>query len=238
MGIGTNVVHMPVIYCVMMCGGKGTRLKKTLGSDTEKPLMILKNKKLIEYPINALMQSNRFERIFAAVSGNTPKTREFIKSRYGDKVTLMETPGREYSEDYLKIIKYFKEKGNEKKHNMNKILFLPADIPLISLGTLTQLIAMDQEKPCLTIVLEKGFVKSMGISTSSYELVIDGKNYCYSGISIIDIKKIDMDMGNNTEGLALIEEEYKTLNRVEIACNTNTLEDLKTAENFLDNMCD
>jgi hypothetical protein len=101
------------------------------------------------------------------------------------------------------------------------------------------LIAIDQEKPCLTIVLEKGFVTSMGISTSSYELVIDGKNYCYSGISIIDIKKIDMDMGNNnnTEGFALIDEEYKTLNRVEIACNTNTLEDLKTAGNFLDSMC-
>ena len=230
-------MHMPVIYCVLMCGGKGTRLKKTLGPDTEKPLIKLKDKKLIEYPVNAVMQSNRFERIFAAVSGNTPKTREFIKSKYGDKVTLIETLGREYSEDYLEIIKYFKETGNEKKHGINKILFLPVDIPLISLGTLTQLIAVDQEKPCLTIVLEKGFVKSMGISASAYELVIDGKNHCYSGISIIDIKKIDMDMGNNTEGFALIDEEYKTLNSVEIACNTNTLEDLKTAENFLDNMC-
>jgi GTP:adenosylcobinamide-phosphate guanylyltransferase len=237
-GIGTIAVHMPMVYCVLMCGGKGTRLKKTLGSDTEKPLIKLKDKKLIEYPINALMQSNRFERIFAAVSGNTPKTQEFLKSKYGDKVTLIETLGREYSEDYLKIIKYFKETGNEKRYCVNKILFLPVDIPLISLGTLTQLIDIDQEKPCLTIVLEKGFVKSMGILTSPYELVIDGKNHCYSGISIIDIKKIDMDMGNNTEGFALIEEEYKTLNLVEIACNANTLEDLKTAENFLDNMCD
>lgn len=237
MGIGAIVVHMPVIYCVLMCGGRGTRLKKTLGSDTEKPLIKLKDKKLIEYPVNALMQSNRFERIFAAVSGNTPKTREFIESKYGDKVTLIETLGRGYSEDYLKIIKYFKETENEKKHGIDKILFLPVDIPLISLGTLTQLIAMDQEKPCLTIVLEKGFAKSMGISTSAYELVVDGKNHCYSGISIIDIKMIGMDMGNNTEGFALIDEEYKTINSIEIACNTNTLEDLKTAENFLDNMC-
>src|SRR3990170_3119051 len=202
-----------------MCGGKGTRLKQTLGPDTEKPLIKLKDKKLIEYPINALMQSNRFERIFAAVSGNTPKTREFIKSKYGDKVTLIERLGREYSEDYLKIIKYFKEAGNEKKHGTNKILFLPVDIPLISLGTLTQLIAMGQEKPCLTIVLEKGFVNSMGISASAYELVIDGKIHCYSGISIIDIKKIDMDVGNNPGGFARIDEEYKTLNSVEISCN-------------------
>lgn len=225
-----------MVFCVLMCGGKGTRLKKTLGSDVEKPLTKLKNKPLIEYPINVLIQSNKFKRIFAAVSGNTQKTREYIKSNYGDKITLIDTTGRGYSEDYLKIIEYFKEMENEKKRSVKKILFLPIDIPLISLDTLTQLIAINQEKPCLTIVLEKGFVKSMGIMPSEYELVLDNKNYCYSGISIMDIKKIDMDMGNNTEGFASIDEEYKTLNRVEIACNANTLEDLKTAEKFLGNM--
>lgn len=238
LGIGTTVVRVPMMFCVLMCGGKGTRLKKTLGSDIEKPLIKLKNKPLIEYPINVLMQSNNFERIFAAVSGNTQKTREFIKSNYGDKVTLIETTGRGYSEDYLKVIKYFKEMENEKKHRVKKILFLPIDIPLISLDSLAQLIAINQKKPCLTIVLEKGFVQSMGIVPSEYGLAIDNKNYCYSGISIMDTKKIDMDMGNSTEGFASVDEEYKTLNRVEIACNTNTLEDLKTAEKFLDNMCD
>src|SRR5215210_4596649 len=154
---------MPIMHCVLMCGGKGTRLKKTMESDTEKPLIILKGKKLIEYPINVLIKSDKFERIFAAVSGNTPKTREFIKSNYGDKVTLIKTMGRGYSEDCLKIIKYFKEMGDEKKRGVKKILFLPIDLPLISLDTLTQLIAINQEKPCLTIVLEKGFVKSLGI---------------------------------------------------------------------------
>jgi GTP:adenosylcobinamide-phosphate guanylyltransferase len=238
LGIGTNVGRVPMIFCVLMCGGKGTRLKKTFGLDIEKPLIKLKNKTLIEYPINVLIRSSKFERIFAAVSSNTQKTREFIESNYGDKVTLIETMGREYSEDYLKTIKYFKEMENEKKLGIKKILFLPIDIPLISLDTLTQLIAIDQEKPCLTIVLEKGFVKSVGILPSEYELVIDNKICCYSGISIMDIKKVDMGLGNNTEGFAPIDEEYKTLNRVEIACNTNTFEDLKTAEKFLDNMCD
>jgi adenosylcobinamide-phosphate guanylyltransferase len=220
-----------------MCGGKGTRLKKTMGLDVEKPMTKLKNKPLIEYPLNALIQSNKFERIYAAVSGNTQKTREFVKSNYGDKVTLIETMGRGYSEDYLKIIKYFKEMENEKKLGINKILFLPIDLPLISLDTLTQLIAINQEKPCLTIVLEKGFVKSMGIVPSEYELVIDNKNCCYSGVSIMDIRRIDTDMGNSTEGFASIDEEYKTLNSVEIACNVNTLEDLNIAEKFLDKMC-
>ena len=237
-GTWTIVVLTKSMHCVLMCGGKGTRLKKTLGLDVEKPLIKLRNKPLIEYVINTLIWSNRFKGLFAAVSVNTPKTREFIKSNYGDQVTLIETTGRGYSEDYLKVIEYFKEMENEKKHGIKKILFLPIDIPLISLDTLTQLIAINQEKPCLTIVLEKGFVKSMGIMPSEFELAIDNKNYCYSGISIMDIKKIDVDMGNSTEGFASIDEEYKTLNRVEIACNTNTLEDLKTAEKFLDKKCD
>lgn len=219
-----------------MCGGKGTRLKKTLGSGIEKPLIKLKNKPLIEYLINTSIRSSKFKRIFAAVSSNTQKTREFIKLNYGDKITLMETLGTEYSEDYLKIIKYFKKKENdEKKHNIKKILFLPADIPLISLDILTQLTAMNQKKPCLTIVLEKEFIKDAGISPSSYEFMIDDKDYCYSGISVIDIKKIDVDI-NNTDKIPLIGEEYKTLNRIEIACNTNTLDDLKTAEKLLDNV--
>ncbi len=237
-GTRTIAVHTKGMYCVLMCGGKGTRLKKTLGLDVEKPLIKLRNKPLIEYVIDQLIWSNKFKRIFAAVSNNTQKTRGFIKSIYGDKVALIETLGRGYSEDYLKIIKYLKEMENKKKLCMKKILFLPIDIPLISLDTLAQLIAINQEKPCLTIVLEKGFLKSMGILPSAYELMIDNKNYCYSGISIIDIKKIDMDMGNNPVGFDLIGEEYKILNRVDIACNTNTLGDLKTAEKFLDNLCD
>jgi GTP:adenosylcobinamide-phosphate guanylyltransferase len=239
LGIETIVVPVPMIFCVLMCGGKGTRLKKTMGLDIEKPLIKLKNKALLEYPLNALMQSGKFEKIFAAVSSNTQKTREFIESNYGDKVTLIETTGMGYSEDYLLTIKYFKEMENEKKCGIKKILFLPIDIPLISLNALTQLIAIDPEKPCLTIVLEEGFVKSVGMLPSEYGLVIDSKNCCYSGISIVDIKKVDMDMGDNTEGFVTpIDEEYKTLNRIEIACNTNTLEDLKTAEKFLDDVCD
>ncbi len=219
-----------------MCGGKGTRLKKTLGSDIEKPLVKLKDKPLIEYVITALIQSNRFERIFAAVSSNTKKTSEFIKLNYKDNVTLLETSGIEYSEDYLKIVRYFKEAKNGERHGVKKILFLPIDIPLISVEILAQLITLSQVKPCLTIVLEKGFVKGIGVLPSSYDFIIDNKDYCYSGISVLDIGKIDMDINNTAERIDLFEEEYKILNCAEIACNTNTLEDLEIAEKYLGNL--
>ena len=74
-----------MIYGVLMCGGKGTRIKSTMGSKIEKPLIRIKNKPLIEYLINALIQTNKFEKIFAAVSNNTQKTREFIKANFQKK---------------------------------------------------------------------------------------------------------------------------------------------------------
>ena len=40
--------------------------------------------------------------------------------------------------------------------------------------------------------------------TPSYEFVLDKKNCCYSGISVIDISKIDID---KHEKIKLIEED-------------------------------
>ena len=186
---------------------------------------------MIEYLINVLIRTNKFEIIFAAVSNNTQKTREFIKANFQNKITLLETSGIGYPEDYMKILELFKNTKYEKVNDLKKILFLPIDVPLISPEILIQIINTNQKKPCLTIVLEKEFIKNHGI-TPSYEFIIDKKKYCYSGISVIDISKIDID---NSKKIKLIEEEYIILNYIEIACNINTLEDLKIAENFLEN---
>lgn len=219
------------MYCVLMCGGKGIRMKSNLGQKIEKPLVKMKNKPLIEYLIDALTQTNKFEQIFAAVSNNTQKTREFIVSTFLDKITILETSGKGYSEDYLEIIKSFKCAKYGKREDVKKILFLPTDIPLISPVIIKQVMNTSQEKPCLTIVLEKEFIQSHGIATPSYELFLDGKNCCYSGISIIDISKIDIDIHEKTN---LIAEEYKILNYSELACNANTFEDLNITEKFLE----
>jgi adenosylcobinamide-phosphate guanylyltransferase len=215
-----------------MCGGKGTRIKSAMGHNIEKPLIKIRNKPLIEYLIDALTQTNKFEQIFAAVSENTQKTREFILSTFLDTINILETSGKGYSEDYLEIIKLFKCTIYRKKEDVQKILFLPIDIPLISPLIILQIINTSQEKPCLAIVLEKEFIESHGI-TPSYEFILGRKKCCYSGISIIDISKVDI---NTLEKMSLIAEEHKIMNYSEIACNANTFEDLKTTEKILDNL--
>jgi adenosylcobinamide-phosphate guanylyltransferase len=158
-----------------MCGGKGIRIKSSIDPNLEKPLVKINNKPLVEYLINTLIQTNRFEKIFAAVSGNTCRTREYLKIKFHNKITLLETSGVGYSNDYTKMIRYFTNVWNKRKMGLGRILFLPIDIPLISSMLLNQIMDMNQKKPCLAIVLEKDYIQKHGLLPTEYELMIDKK---------------------------------------------------------------
>jgi len=221
------------LYCVLMCGGKGTRIKSSIGYKIEKPLLKIKDKPMIGYLINTIIQTYRFKKIFAAVSNNTQKTRQFIKYNFQNEITLLETLGTEYSEDYVKIIKYFINTKYKQDIDPGKILFIPTDLPLVSADILIQIINTQQEKPCLSVILEKEFIQNGGIIPTTYEVTINDKKYCYSGISLIDISKIDINDYNSKE-IQMIEEEYMILNYTEIACNINTSKDLETVEKIIE----
>jgi GTP:adenosylcobinamide-phosphate guanylyltransferase len=96
-----------------MCGGKGSRLNTNPTVKVEKPLLELKNRSMIELMIDAVQNSKKEFKIYAAVSKNTEKTKEFLKSRYSNDITLIETTGSGFSNDYLLVLQFFKDK--EKK---------------------------------------------------------------------------------------------------------------------------
>lgn len=217
-----------------MCGGRGIRIKSSIDPNLEKPLVKINNKPIVEYLINTLIQTNRFEKIFAAVSGNTCRTREYLKIKFKNKITLLETSGGGYSNDYAKMIRYFTNVWNNRKMGLGRILFLPIDIPLISSMLLNQVIDSNQKKPCLAIVLEKNYIQKHGLLPTKYELMIDNKKYCYSGISMIDVSKIDGSIYDNNK-FPLLDEEYLVLNNFEIACNINTSNDLEIVKKILEN---
>ncbi len=207
-----------------MCGGKGTRINTSY--KIEKPLIKIKNKHLIRYLLDTLNDKPLFEKIYAAVSNNTQNTRNFINSNF-KKITLLETDGIEYSKDYLKIIKYFKSFNLE--NIPKKLLFIPIDIPLISFDTLKKISLTNQKKTCLTIIIEKEFVKYFGMN-SSYEIIFDQKVCYYTGISMIDLSKICF---NKYDKYPFIKEEYLILNSRELVYNINTLDDLKIVEKVM-----
>src|ERR687898_611334 len=75
--------------------------------------------------------------------------------------------------------------------------------------------------PCTSVVLETGFVRSFNISPSSV-LTIGTKEYCYSGIILIDSSRYKID--------SELEEHYLIMNEKELAINVNTIAELNTAE--------
>ena len=116
--------------CVLMCGGKGSRINaysKISEKFTEKPLIIFKNKPLIEHIIETLMNSKKGFRIFAAVSSNTKETEALIKYKYYETVTILKTTGDGYSGDFTSIVSYFLTQsgiGELAKQSPQKNLFL------------------------------------------------------------------------------------------------------------------
>jgi len=82
---------------LIMAGGKGTRMQ----SNQEKLLLEYK-KPLILHVIDALKNSNCFEKIFAATSPNSPQTRKILVDK---DVTVIETLGENFVTDLNNILK-------------------------------------------------------------------------------------------------------------------------------------
>jgi GTP:adenosylcobinamide-phosphate guanylyltransferase len=217
-----------------MCGGKGSRLNANSKAKIEKPLLELKNKSLIEYMIEAIQNSKKNFKIYAAVSNNTVKTKEFLRSRYFNVVTLVETTGSGFSIDYLNVLRFFKGKENKEKNGTqdfvnNKILFLPADLPLISSKTIDEITDLKQIYPSITIVVDKKIFIQNNFVPSSFVTEISKIDHCFTGISLLDFHTVA-----GLENVDQIREVPMVMNNLELVYNINTIGDLKRAEKFIE----
>lgn len=191
----------------IMCGGRATRMK----SGTEKPLLKVDGVAMVERVVSALADSRKFDRIVAAVSPSTPKTKEFLEAR---GIKVVETVGEGYSQDLSSLLARLRPA---------KVLVVPADVPLLSVQVISDISGIASTGPAISVAMEKKFVQSIGIKPSVL-LTLDGRNYCHSGITIFDTAKI-------TSGI--VKERYVIMNRIEVAVNVNTKEELELAEKLL-----
>ncbi len=219
-----------MINCVLMCGGKGSRLNTDPTVKVEKPLLELKNKSLIEYMIEAVQNSKKNFKIYAAVSKNAVKTKEFLKSTYRKDITLIETTGSGFSNDYLIVLQFFKDKEKNGIQDFvnNKILFLPTDLPLISSKTLDKITELHQSSPSIAIVVDKKMFIQNNFVPSTFVTEISKVDYCYTGISMVDFHTIA-----GLEHINQIKEVPIIMSNLELVYNINTIDDLKKAEKFI-----
>ena len=181
----------------------------------EKPLLKVDGIAMVERIILALAGSGRFDRILAATSPNTPKTKELLKSK---GIETIETHGEGYSNDLSHLLSKLKPQ---------RVMVVPSDIPLLNSQIISEILdAIDNSSssrkgkgPAISIIIEKGFVERTGAKPS---IVVD--QYCHSGITIFNTMYV---------GTEPVEEYYLVMNRKEIALNVNTKEELELAKKLL-----
>ena len=194
-----------------MCGGRASRMQQQGGM--EKLLLKVGGIAMVERVISALASSDRFDRIVAAVSTNTPKTNEFLKSK---GIEIIKTTGNGYSKDLSYLLSKLKPQ---------KVMTVPGDIPLLKSQIVNEILNIiddgrQEQEPAISIMLEKGFVEGIGVKPS---IVLN--QYCHSGITIFNTMAVG--------GTETVEERYLVMNRKEIALNVNTKEELELAEKLL-----
>lgn len=182
-----------------MAGGLGSRMK----SDEEKLLFKYK-KPIILHVANALLDSSCFSKIIFVTSPNSPKTKQFLLE---NNYEILDSSGKGYVEDLNFILK-----------SMHDSIFVTsADLPLLDGKIIKKIVnAYDSNKICTTILVTKKFLESLGISPS-YEVNFQNQTCVYTGISMINCKKIS--------NLGKIKEDFIILDDKRIGFNINTTKD-------------
>ncbi len=184
---------------IIMAGGKGSRMKLA----EEK--LLLKYKKPIILRVNeALCDSDCFSKIIFITSPNSPKTKKLLQE---NNYEIFETSGMGYVEDLNLVLK-----------SLNDSVFITsADLPLLDSEIIKKIVNLySLNNTWTTILVTKNFLESLGMS-SDYNITFENQICNYTGISIINSKKI-----SNLEN---IEENFVIVDDKRIGFNVNTKQD-------------
>ena len=186
---------------VIMAGGKGTRME----SDEEKLLLEYK-KPLILHVIDALKNSNCFEKIFAATSPNSPQTRKILVDK---DVTVIETLGENFVTDLNNVLT-----------ELDDYVFVTSgDLPLLDGNIVKRIVdTMNFGKTWTSVITAKSFQSSLNLIPECI-ISFNDEDHVHTGISIVNASKI--------KNMNFITENYLIINDKRVCLNVNTKNDFK-----------
>ncbi|MEN6291896.1 MAG: NTP transferase domain-containing protein [Methanobacterium sp.] len=192
-----------MVTALIMAGGKGTRMKL----DVEKPLVEINGKPLVQYVVDALKNTDKISNILVATSKNTPRTESFLKEQGIDTI---ETPGDGYVQDLGFIISNFE---------LDDILLtITADLPLVNSDIISHVLEEYEksDKPAMSVLVPIHVFDEYGIKPT-----MTFGNLIPSGLNVLrSINKAQ-------------DEKVLIIERIELALNINTYEDIKLLKNLL-----
>ena len=181
---------------LVMAGGKGTRMKSN-----EEKLLLPYKQPLVLHVIDALKNSNCFEKIIAATSPNSPQTKNILVE---NNITIIETSGEGFVIDLNNILK-----------QLDDFVFVTSgDLPLLDGDIIKQIIDnVNRDKTWTSIVTTKSFQNSLNLEPECISTLND-EDYAHTGISIVNASKIS--------NLDTIEEDYFIIDDKRVCFNINT----------------
>jgi adenosylcobinamide-phosphate guanylyltransferase len=184
-----------------------------MNARTEKPLLQVGSKPMMQHVVDALKQSKKVDRIIVAVSASTPETARKAKEL---GLEVLETPG----EGYVSDVKYA-----IRKLNLHDVLTVSADLPFITSETVDRAVKKYREsgKPSLAIVSPIEVYERLG-SEPEYVFRVNGRCMVPVGINIIDGTRADE---SELEQALLVTESEG------MALNVNTSRELRVARERL-----
>jgi adenosylcobinamide-phosphate guanylyltransferase len=191
---------------LIMAGGKGTRMK----SNQEKLLLEYK-KPLILHVIDALKNSNCFEKIIAVTSPNSPQTQKILTE---NNIKVLETSGENFVTDLNYVLK-----------KLDDYVFVTSgDLPLLDENIVKQIVnTTNHEKTWTSIITTKSFQSSLNLEPECI-ISFNDENYVHTGISIVNASEI--------KNLDSVYEDYLIINDKRVCMNVNTKTDFELLGSF------
>ena len=191
---------------LIMAGGKGTRMQ----SNQEKLLLEYK-KPLILHVIDALKNSNCFEKIIAVTSPNSPQTHKILIK---NDIEVLETLGENFVTDLNYVLK-----------KLDDYVFVTSgDLPLLDGNIVKQIVdTTNPKKIWNSIITTKIFQSSLNLEPECI-VSFNEEDHVHTGISIVNASKI--------KNFDSIEENYIIINDKRVCVNVNTKTDFELLGSF------
>ena len=182
-----------------MAGGKSTRMESV-----QEKLLLKYKKPIILHVIDALKESECFSKVIGITSPNSPKTKQLLVQ---SNIEIIETPGNDYVSDLNRVLSSFDD----------DVLVTSGDLPFLDGEIIKKIVKnYNSENIWKSIVVTKRFLDSFHL-TSDYKVSHEGQDCFFTGISLINAKKI--------KSLESVKELYQILDDKRVVFNLNTNQD-------------
>ena len=201
-------MRIPVL---IMAGGKGKRM----GLSTEKPLIPLLGKPLIDWVAEAVTSARKVADFYVVTSENTTETEKHCLNK---DWKILRTNAKGYHNDL--------KQATHDANLLGPVLTIPADLPAIPGKFLDKVVSEFETcgKDFLAVFVPIEKRESLELSVSSTD-EYQGIWYAVSGVNIVNGARIQTP--DKIETFAIITEE------VEFLLNINTVKDLEIAQKII-----